>query len=250
MRATTEQLSQVTNLLAIVSAPPIADDHDPPRRGAAAPAPGRDGRGDHLHRRRHEARDQLRRSRSTRGSSTGRTATSTRCSAGMALGARMMHSKLLAPSSAEAERGFLRRSRPPSPSSSRPPRTTSTSAARSACSSEDRLQELSQIGGLMQLLERRVAILSMLPRGARGAARLPAHRDRERDAGAALGERRRRQLRRSEPQPRRRQRARAGAHGLPDARSCRVRAAAAELSRFVQRPLRRAEQPAGRPRPY
>ena len=34
MRVTTETLSQVTNLLAIVSAPPIATDHDPPRRGA------------------------------------------------------------------------------------------------------------------------------------------------------------------------------------------------------------------------
>ena len=41
MRVTTETLSQVTNLLAIVSAPPIAHDHDPPRRGPAAAAAGR-----------------------------------------------------------------------------------------------------------------------------------------------------------------------------------------------------------------
>ena len=34
MRLTTETLSQVTNLLAIVSAPAAGDHHDPPRRGA------------------------------------------------------------------------------------------------------------------------------------------------------------------------------------------------------------------------
>ena len=39
------------------------DGHDPPRRGAAAPAAGGDGGRDHLHRRRHQARDLLRRAR-------------------------------------------------------------------------------------------------------------------------------------------------------------------------------------------
>ena len=51
MRVTTETLSQVTNLLAIVTAPPIGDDDDPPHRGPAAAAAGADGRRDHLHRR-------------------------------------------------------------------------------------------------------------------------------------------------------------------------------------------------------
>ena len=51
MRITTETLSQVTNLLAIVSAPPIDTATDPPRRGPAAAAAGADGRGHHLDRR-------------------------------------------------------------------------------------------------------------------------------------------------------------------------------------------------------
>ena len=51
MRATTEQLSQVTDLLALVAAPPIETATIQPRRGAAAPAAGRDGGDLHLHRR-------------------------------------------------------------------------------------------------------------------------------------------------------------------------------------------------------
>ena len=41
LQATTEMLSQVTRLLALVSAPPLADRDGPARRGAAAAAAGR-----------------------------------------------------------------------------------------------------------------------------------------------------------------------------------------------------------------
>ena len=55
MRATTETLSQMTNLLAVVSAPSAAQRHDPARRGARAAAAGGDGGDHHLHRRRLQA---------------------------------------------------------------------------------------------------------------------------------------------------------------------------------------------------
>ena len=61
MRATTEQLSQVTEPAGAGVRAADRDGHDPPRRGAAAAAPGGDGGGHHLHRRRHQARDLLRR---------------------------------------------------------------------------------------------------------------------------------------------------------------------------------------------
>ena len=58
MRATTETLSQMTNLLAVVSAPSIEHGDDPPRGGARAAAAAGAGRDHHLHRRRLEdARD-------------------------------------------------------------------------------------------------------------------------------------------------------------------------------------------------
>ena len=55
LQATTEMLSQVTRLLALVSAPPLEAATRPARRGAAAAAERRDGRRDHVDRRRHEA---------------------------------------------------------------------------------------------------------------------------------------------------------------------------------------------------
>ena len=77
MRVTTEALSQVTNLLAIVTAPPIETSTDPPRRGAGPAAPGADGGGDHLHRRRDQAAVHLPAARSTPAWPTGPPATST-----------------------------------------------------------------------------------------------------------------------------------------------------------------------------
>ena len=56
MRFTTTTLSQMTDLLAAVSAPPAAHRDDQARRGAAAPAADRAGGRDHVERHRHEAR--------------------------------------------------------------------------------------------------------------------------------------------------------------------------------------------------
>ena len=68
LQATTEALSHVTRLLALVSAPPIESAHRAARRGArAAAASDRCGR-HHLDGRRDEARVRASASRSTRGS--------------------------------------------------------------------------------------------------------------------------------------------------------------------------------------
>ena len=70
--------------------------------------------------------------------------------------------------------------------------------------------------------------------GARRADGLPAHRAREPGARAALGERRGGELRPRPPHARRRQRDRPGADGLPRSAIRSVRAAAHALSGFVE----------------
>ena len=60
--ATTEQLSQVTNLLALGSAPPIETSTIRRVEGAPPPAAGADDRGHHVHGRGYEAGDPVRRS--------------------------------------------------------------------------------------------------------------------------------------------------------------------------------------------
>ena len=105
---TTETLSQVTNLLAIVSAPPIETTTIRHVEVLAAAAAGADGGDHHLDRRRLQARAHLRLARSTRGSPTGPAATSTSASSGMGLGARMLHLRALEdPALSASERGFL-----------------------------------------------------------------------------------------------------------------------------------------------
>jgi heat-inducible transcriptional repressor len=161
MRTTTEQLSQVTNLLAIVSAPPIATTtirhvevlllqpqvamvvvitstggvtkrvisyHRPVDPGLVAWA------GSYLN----------------------------EVLGGMALGARMLHSRLIAPDLSESERSFLATLAPAFTELEETAEDTLYVGGAQRLLSEDRLQELSQIGDLMQLLERRVALLAML----------------------------------------------------------------------------------------
>ena len=55
MRETTAELSRMTDLLALATAPPPATARDPPRRGAAPAAAGGDGGRDRVQRCRHEA---------------------------------------------------------------------------------------------------------------------------------------------------------------------------------------------------
>ena len=98
LQSTTDMLSQVTQLLALVSAPPLADCDRPPRRGAPAPAAGRDGRRHHVDGRGDQAAVLASTSRSTRGSPTGPASISTSSSPGCELGARQLRQRLEDPS--------------------------------------------------------------------------------------------------------------------------------------------------------
>src|SRR5438874_4757213 len=160
MRATTEQLSQVTNLLAIVSAPPIAtttirhievlllqpqvamvvvitSTGGVTKRVIGYQAPVDPGlvkwAGSYLN----------------------------EVLGGMGLGARMLHIKLFSPDLADAERHFLETLSPAFTELEETADDTLYVGGAQRLLSEDRLQELSQIGDLMQVLERRVALLSM-----------------------------------------------------------------------------------------
>jgi heat-inducible transcriptional repressor len=161
MRTTTEQLSQVTNLLAIVSAPPIAattirhvevlllqpqvamvvvitSTGGVTKRVVSYDEPVDPGivswAGSYLN--------------ETLG--------------GMGLGARMLQKRVFAPELGEAERRFLTTLAPAFTELEDTAEDTLFVGGAERLLSEDRLQELSQIGDLMQLLERRVALLSML----------------------------------------------------------------------------------------
>jgi heat-inducible transcriptional repressor len=161
LRATTEQLSQVNNLLAIVSAPPIATttirhievlllqpqlamvvvitstggvtkrviSYDHPVDPGLI-----DWSGEYLN----------------------------EALGGMALGARMIHSKLADPGLSVAELAFLDTLAPAFTELEETAGDTLYVEGAARLLSEDRVQELTQIDELMQLLERRVALLSLL----------------------------------------------------------------------------------------
>jgi heat-inducible transcriptional repressor len=161
MRATTEQLSQVTNLLAIVSAPPIAtttirhievlllqpqvamvvvitSTGGVTKRVIGYENPVDPGlvkwAGSYLN----------------------------EVLGGLGLGARMLHIKLFSPDLADAERRFLETLTPVFTELEATAEDTLYVGGAQRLLSEDRLQELSQIGDLMQVLERRVTLLALL----------------------------------------------------------------------------------------
>jgi heat-inducible transcriptional repressor len=161
MRSTTEQLSQVTNLLAIVSAPPIAtttirrievlllqpqvamvvvitSTGGVNKRVITYDAPVDPGLVNWAASYLNEVLG------------------------GMGLGARMLHSRLFAPDLSDAERGFLETLAPAFTELEDTAEDTLFVGGAERLLSEDRLQELSQIGDLMTVLERRVALLAML----------------------------------------------------------------------------------------
>ena len=142
--STTETLSQVTNLLAIVTAPPIDTATIRHVEVLLLQPQVADGRRHHLDRRRLQARVHVRRARSTRGSRLGRRATSTSGWSGIGLGARMLHAAARTTRRCRrTERGVPRaRSRRPSPSSpttrrGHAVRRRRRAAARRATASQD-----------------------------------------------------------------------------------------------------------------
>src|SRR5436853_4334554 len=169
LRATTEQLSQVTNLLAIVSAPPlgtttikhievlqllpqvamvvvITSTGGVTKRVISYDAPLDSGlvkwAGSYLN----------------------------EVVGGLAVGARMIGARLAAPELSGAERQFLATLSPAFTELEDTAEDTLYVGGAARLVSEDRFQELTQPGALMQVLERRVALLSML----RGALEEPS----------------------------------------------------------------------------
>jgi heat-inducible transcriptional repressor len=161
MQATTEQLSQVTNLLAIVSAPPLGTTTikhvevlllQPQvamvvvitsTGGVTKRVVSYDGGVDP---------GLVNWARSYLNEVLG----------GMAVGARMVHQKLTAPDLSEREQRFLVTLAPAFMELEDTAGDTLYVGGATRLMSEHRVQELSQINDLMQLLERRVALLSML----------------------------------------------------------------------------------------
>ena len=234
MRVTTETLSQVTNLLAIVSAPPIDTATIRHVEVLLLQPQVADGRRHHLDRRRDEARLHLR--------APGRP--------GPGRVGRRVPQRAPGRASASARacctRGSTtRRSARPSAASSSALAPAFTELADTA---EDTLYVDGaarllvraplpgphQINELMGMLERRVALLGVLRAALGRARRARAHRRRERAAGAALAGARRRRLRPARAQPRHRLGDRPGAHGLRRARSAPCARPPHQLSRFIE----------------
>jgi heat-inducible transcriptional repressor len=161
MRTTTEQLSQVTNLLAIVSAPPIATTTIrhievlllQPQVAMVVVITSTGGVTKRV-----ISYDQ------PVDSGVVKWAASylNEMLGGMGLGARMLQKRLFAPDLSDAERDFLTTLAPAFTELEHTAEDTLFVGGAERLLSEDRLQELSQIGDLMQVLERRVALLSML----------------------------------------------------------------------------------------
>ena len=161
MRDTTEQLSQVTNLLAIVSAPPIGtttirrvevlllqpqvamvvvitSTGGVTKRLISFDRPVDRGLVDWAH--------------SYLNETVG----------GMAVGSRMIHGRLSEPSLAAPERAFLSTLAPAFTELADTAEDTLYVGGAARLLSEDRFQELSQLSDLIAMLERRVALLSLL----------------------------------------------------------------------------------------
>jgi heat-inducible transcriptional repressor len=161
MRAATEQLSQVTNLLAIVTAPPIATSTIKhiellalqPQLAMIVVITSTGGVTKRLipSERRLDP-GLIDWARSYLNEELG----------GMSVGARMIHSKLSEPSLAAAEREFLATLLPTFTELEERAGDTLYVDGAARLLSEDRVQELSQLSDLMLMLEHRVAFLSIL----------------------------------------------------------------------------------------
>ena len=161
MRATTEQLSQVTNLLAIVSAPPIATTTIrhvevlvlQPQVAMVVVITSTGG----------VSKRVVSYDRPVDPGVVGWAASYlNEALRGMAVGARMLQAKLVEPSLSDSELEFLATLSPVFTELERTAEDTLYVEGAARLLSEHRFQELSQINDLMAMLERRVALLSML----------------------------------------------------------------------------------------
>jgi heat-inducible transcriptional repressor len=161
MRDTTEQLSQATNLLAIVSAPPIGTTTIrrvevlllQPQLGMVVVITSTGGVTKRLiNFERPVDRGVVDWAHSYLNETLG----------GMGVGARMLHSKLAEPSLSDPERDFLATLAPAFTELEDTAEDTLYVGGAARLLSEDRFQELSQLSDLIAMLERRVALLSLL----------------------------------------------------------------------------------------
>jgi heat-inducible transcriptional repressor len=161
MRAATEQLSQVTNLLAIVSAPPIATATIrhiellalQPQVAMVVVITSTGGVTKRVVTYQHPLDPGLVNwARSYLNEALG----------GMNVGARMVYGKLVDASLSDTERAFLGTLAPAFTDLEERSGDTLYVDGAARLLSEDRVQDLSQINDLMQMLERRVAFLSVL----------------------------------------------------------------------------------------
>jgi len=161
MRATTEQLSQVTNLLAIVSAPPLGTTTIrrvevlllQPQVAMVVVITSTGG----------VTKRVISYDRSVDpGLVKWAMSYLNEVLDGMAVGARMLQLRLAARELSESERAFLATLAPAFTDLDDTAEDTLYVGGAARLMSEDRLQELSQINDLMKVLERRVALLAML----------------------------------------------------------------------------------------
>ena len=161
MRATTEQLSQVTNLLAIVSAPPLATTTIrhvevlvlQPQVAMVVVITSTGG----------VSKRVISYERPVDpGLVSWAASYLNEALRGMAVGARMLQAKLVEPSLSDSELEFLATLAPVFTELERTAEDTLYVEGAARLLSEHRFQELSQINDLMAMLERRVALLSLL----------------------------------------------------------------------------------------
>ena len=161
MQSATEQLSQVTNLLAIVTAPPIAT-----------------ATIKHIELLALQPQVAMIVVITSTGGVTKRVVTYERpldpglldwaraylneALGGMSIGARMLHARLAAPGLSATERAFLATLAPAFTELEERAGDTLYVDGAARLLSEDRMQELSQLGDLMEVLEQRVALLALL----------------------------------------------------------------------------------------
>ena len=162
--STTETLSQVTNLLAIVSAPPIETTTIRHVEVLRAPAAGADGRDHHLDRRRLQAGVHVRGADRPRARRLGGRATSTSGSSAWAWArgccTRASPTRRCRRPSARSSPS----SRPRSPSWPTTAEDTLYVDGAARLLAEHRFQDLAQLNALMEMLERRVSLLGVLSR--------------------------------------------------------------------------------------
>ena len=185
MRATTEQLSQVTDLLAIVSAPPIATTTI--RRIEVMPLQPQVAMVVVITSTGGVTKRVISYEEPLDGGLVDWAASYlNEALGGIQLGARMVHARLSDPELSTRERDFLATLAPAFTQLEETAGDTLFVEGTSRLLSEDRFQELSQLSDLMQVLERRVALLSFL-RGALSEPRVYLRIGRENEAPELRG---------------------------------------------------------------